>query len=178
MKKSSYIWLFVVIALSVLLAISVVLGLTGYYFSVSYRNFDSDLVVGESAVVPVKTNEATVISYTFDGGYLPEENIPQVIQVELKDLERDVFLRVKAAVFGGDEEFNFITTEHFIKEEDGYYYYDQVLTGGNKISFCNFIKFPLKSNFEPNRKYVLSLVFETLSSELEVEKIWKRANNG
>lgn len=178
-KKDSFLWLFTSIGLFVLLIVSVVLGMTGYYFSVAYQNANSDFVVGDVVEINVIPNQATVASFTFDGGFLPEENIPQIVHIKSMDLNNDVFLRVKSLVFGGesDESFDFITTEHFEKGVDGYYYFDGLLLGGEKISFCNYLKYPLKSDFEPDKKYILAIVVETLDSEVEIEKIWKMSNN-
>lgn len=176
MKKSSIPWLFAVIGLSVLLAISVYLGLSGYYFSTAFLHSKSDVVVGNSVVIKVLPNQSNVVSFTFDGAYLPDEKISQVVQIEASDLNADVAVRVKAVVFGGEQEggFEFVTTEHFEEADDGYYYFDDVLKGGNKMTFCNYLKVPKEANFVGNEKYVLSLVVETLESRFDVGEIWKK----
>lgn len=175
MKKSSVAWLFAVIILSILLIISIILGWNGYYFSVSYLNSKSDLVVGDSVSIKVEPNQSNVVSFTFDGAFLPNEIIPQVVQINATDLNYDVAVRVKAKVFGLENEtdFDFVTTEHFEKSEDGYYYFDDVLKGGNKITFCNYVVMPESKEFVSKEKYILTFVVETLDSSLEVENIWK-----
>ncbi len=173
MKKSSIAWLFVVIGLVVLLAISVYLGLSGYYFSTAFLHSKTDFVVGENVVINVLPNQASVVSFTFDGGFLPEEKLPQVVQIRAQELDAEVYVRVKALVFGEDGvEFDFVTTPHFEKAEAGYYYFDETLKGGNKITFCNYLKFPKNSKMAGDEKYVLSVVVETLEKEFDVEKIW------
>ena len=64
--KKSIGWLFAVITLSVLLAVSVVLGVTGYFSSVTYLSSPSDLVVGDNVTISVKENETSVASFTFE----------------------------------------------------------------------------------------------------------------
>lgn len=174
MKKSSVPWLFAVLILTALLIISVVLGMTGYYFSVSYLNSNSELKVGDTVSISVLPNQSNVASFTFDGAYLPNENVPQIIQINAQDLNADVKVRVKAKIFGvtKDTEFDFITTEHFEKHDDGYYYYDDVLLGGNKITFCNYIIIPEDADFASREKYILSFVVETLESKFDSENIW------
>lgn len=176
MKKRSVAWLFIVIGLSVLLAISVYLGLSGYYFSTAFLHSNSDIVVGDFVTINVLPNQSNVASFTFDGGYLPEEKISQVVQIEASDLNADVAVRVKAVVFGAEQEsqFEFVTTEHFEEADDGYYYFNGVLNGGNKVTFCNYLKVPKGSKFVGNEKYVLSLVVETLESRFDVDEIWKK----
>lgn len=175
MKKSSVAWLFAVVILSFLLVLSVILGLTGYYFSVSYLNSASDLVVGEGFSVGVKANQSSVVSFTFDGGYLPNEIIPQTIQIVSQDLSSDVWVRVKSKVFGveGEVSFDFITTEHFEKANDGYYYFDDILKGGNKITFCSYVVIPKQVDMSSEDKYILTVVVETLENGLDSENIWK-----
>ncbi|MGN1201203.1 MAG: hypothetical protein ACI4R8_02945 [Candidatus Caccovivens sp.] len=175
MKKQYIGWLFAVIVLSCLLVISVILGLTGYYFSVSYLYSNSQLVVGDQVTVTVEPNQSNVVSFTFDGSFLPNETIPQVVQISATDLNSDCNVRVKAKVFGVKNkiEFDFVTTEHFEKAPDGYYYYDGVLNGGNKITFCNYLIMPKSEDFVSKEKYILTLVVETLESKYDVENIWK-----
>ena len=177
MKKSNVGWLFAVIILSILLVLSLVLGFSGFFFSVSYLNSNSELTVGENFSISVKPNEANVASFTFDGAYLPGERIPQVVQINAQDLNADVRVRVKAKIFGTDDdtEFDFVTTEHFDKAEDGYFYYDDVLLGGNKITFCTDIVVPNESDLVSKEKYILTFVVETLETQFDVEKIWNIA---
>ena len=120
MKKSNVGWIFAVIVLSFLLILSLILGASGYYYSISYLNSDSDLTVGDSFSIGVNPNQASVASFTFDGSFLPGETIPQVIQINAQDLNSDVRVRVKAKIFGvvSDTEFDFVTSEHFEKYED------------------------------------------------------------
>jgi len=175
MKKNTVPWLFAVIILSGLLVLSIILGLSGYYFSVSYLHSNSDLVVGDTVCVSVGPNQSNVVSMTFDGSYLPSEAIPQVVQINASNLNYDVAVRVKAKTFGieNEAEFDFVTTEHFEKAEDGYYYFDDVLRGGNKITFCNYLVIPDETNFVSKEKYILTFVVETLDINQNVQNIWK-----
>lgn len=175
MKKSNVGWIFAVIVLSILLILSLILGASGYYYSISYLSSDSDLTVGDSFSIGVNPNQASVASFTFDGSFLPGETIPQVIQINAQDLNSDVRVRVKAKIFGvaGDTEFDFVTSEHFEKAEDGYYYYDDVLHGGNKITFCTYLVLPKDADFVSKEKYILTFVVETLETKFDDQNIWK-----
>ncbi len=174
MKKKDIAWLFSCIILFAALVVSVILGLTGYYSSMSFVNSKSDIIIGNTISIPVKPNQTSVASFTFDGAFLPDENLPQIIQIDAVNLNADVKVRVKAQIFGADNnaEFDFITTEHFEKADDGYYYFDDVLRGGNKITFCNYIVTPKEINFYSGEKYILSIVVENLESKWG-ENIWK-----
>lgn len=175
MKKNVVPWIFAVIVLTGLLILSVILGMSGYYFSISYMYSNSDLVVGNNLSIGVEPNQSNVASFTFDGAYFPNEKVPQVVQINASDLNTDVAVRVKARVFGeSDADIGFVTTEHFEEAEDGYFYYDGVLKGGNKITFCTYVVMPSSLNFVKNEKYILTFVVETLDSNLEVDSIWKK----
>lgn len=177
MKKSNVAWLFAVIVLSVFLVISLILGFGGFFSSVSYMHSNCDMSVGDKFSIAVYPNQASVASLTFEGSYLPNETIPQVVQINAQDLNSDVNVRVKARVFGLSKEIelDFVTTEHFEKADDGYYYFDDTLKGGNKITFSNYITFPQNGEFESGKKYILTIVAETLETKYGGENIWKNA---
>lgn len=176
MNKSNVGWIFAICILAFLLVISLILGFTGYFFSISYLSSNTELKVGDNFSISVLPNSANVVSFTFDGAYLPDENIPEVVQINAQDLNADVWVRVKVKVFGAsdDSELGFVTTEHFEKENDGYYYYDEVLKGGNKITFCNYIFIPKEINLRSGEKYIISFVVETLESKYDIG-IWKKS---
>lgn len=174
MDKKDIAWLFAVIFVSVLLIVSIVLGLNGYYYSIAFTNTNAEFKVGDSVVISVKPNQCEVVSFTFDGAFLPNEKIPHVIQIKANKLDSNLKIRVKAQIFGMSEErnFDFITTNHFARGLDGYYYFDDVLQGGSKLTFSNFIVMPEDSDFRSQEKYVLSVIVETLDASLDVDNIW------
>ena len=173
MKKQTIPWLFSVVVLSFSLVVSVVLGFTGYYFSVSYINSNSDIAVGDSVNIAVLPNQSNVIALTFDGAYLPNEVIPQVVQINAEKLNVDVRVRVKAKVFGHEKQgqMDFVTTGHFDKANDGYYYFDNVLRGGEKVTFCNYLVFPQAEEYLSQEKYILTIIVETV--DVNLQNIWQ-----
>ena len=175
MKKSSYPWLFSIIILSVLLVISLILGFTGYFFSLSMMKTSSDLSLGDTVCLNVEPNEASVVSFTFDGNYLPGEVLPQVIQIKANNIDKNLKVRVKSEAYteNGVIQFDFVTTDEFTKGNDGYFYFNSDLAGGNKITFCNSIVMPEKASFVSKEKYILSVIVENLDSSLPVEEIWQ-----
>ena len=94
MNKSNVGWIFAICILAFLLVISLILGFTGYFFSISYLSSNTELKVGDNFSISVLPNSANVVSFTFDGGYLPDENIPEVVQINAQDLNADVWVRV------------------------------------------------------------------------------------
>lgn len=178
-KKSSVPWLFAVIFLTILLGTSVYLGMIGFFFSANYLSSNTDLKLGQTLNIKAVENQASVLSLTFDGGFLPGEALPQVVQIGAENLNEDMYLRVKAEIFGGDKKQNldFVTPDHFELKDDGYYYYDDVLRGGNKVTFCTYLVLPKTSEYLSKEKYVLTFVVETLSIDENVQNIWKNFAN-
>ncbi len=174
MNKHNAGWIFATIALGVCLIVSIALGLSGYFFSVAFSKQKTDLVVGESVVVDIKENQAQVVSFTFDGNFLPGEAIPQVVQVSAANTNKDVVLRVRGQIFGIEESLDFVTTEDF-EEGDGFYRSKNILQGGGKVTFCSHLVVPEDSKFVCGEKYVLSIVVEALDSDLDWQNIWKNA---
>ena len=100
--KKSYPYIFTIIILVVLLGISLYLGFSGYLFSVAMNNISSDLTLGETVEVEISPNEASVLSFTLDGSYLPNEKISQVVQIRASDVDKEMRVRVKAEIFARD----------------------------------------------------------------------------
>lgn len=173
MNKSNIGWLFAVSALAILLIVSIILGVNGYFFSMSFTKLNSDISVGKTSTIEVLPDEASVLSFTFDGSYLPNEKIPQKIQISAKNAENDTLIRIKAKVFGDaiEEKLEFSTTENFNFDGE-YYYYKDVLGAGGKVLFCDYIKIPLENNFSSKEKYILTIVVESAENSEENQQKW------
>ncbi len=140
----------------------------------SYIRSDSDLTVGDTISIIVQNNSAAVASVTMDGGFLQNESVPQIVQINAQNLKGAVNVRVKAELFGGENiAFDFVTTDHFVKDVDGYYYLDTPLQEGNKATFCSYIVIPEGVQLVSSKKYILTFVVETLNVENDAELIWK-----
>lgn len=174
MTKKDVAWLFAVITLALCLVVSIILGVTGFFSSATFMHSSTDLKVGDEVSIAVKPNQASVASFTFDGAFFPGEILPQLVQINAQNLSADLRVRVKAQIFGADENFEFVTTSHFQQEQDGYYYFDDVLHGGSKITFCTHLLIPEQSEFSCNEKYILSVIVETLETKFD-ENVWNDA---
>ena len=70
-------------------------------------------------------------------------------------------------------DFDFVTTDDFVKGNDGYFYLNGELAPGNKVTFSNFIVVPDEAIFESSKKYILSIIVENLDATLDVDNIWQ-----
>lgn len=151
------------------------MGVTGFFCAFSVKEFETDLQVGQIENINIFANKTSVLSLTFDGAFLPEEKIPFTIQISAPEIEKNVVFRVKSDVFGvkKSEKIAFVTSENFTLEDDGYYYYNNVLQGGDKVTFCEKIRLPETSFFDAEKRYVFTISVETLDAELDANSIWK-----
>jgi len=173
MNKTHIGWLFAVIALSILLIISIILGMNGYYFSMSFMQSKSDITIGETATIEVLPDQASVLSFTFDGAYLPKERLPQKVQISAVNSDKDLLVRVKTRVFGDetDQKLGFLTDDRFIFDGE-YYTYQNVLGYGGKVLFCEYIQIPEDGNLSSKEKYILSILVESVENTEENRTKW------
>ena len=173
MNKTHIGWLFAVIALSILLVVSIILGMNGYYFSMSFIQAKSDISIGETANIEVLPDEASVLSFTFDGTYLPKEKLPQKIQISAKNSDKDLLIRVKSRLFGDetDDKLEFLTDDRFVYDGE-YYYFKDVLGFGGRILFCEYIQIPEENNLSSKEKYILSILVEAVENTQENQIKW------
>ena len=170
--KKTYPYIFSIIILVILLALSLHLGFSGYFFSVAMYDSASDLTLGETVEVEITPNEASVLSFTLDGSYLPGEKLPQVVQIRASDEDKNMRVRVKAEIFAKENltPIDFVANENFVKATDGYFYLVDDLASGNKVTFCSYIVLPKDSELQSKEKYILSIVVENVDASLE--NIW------
>lgn len=173
MNKSNIGWLFAVIALSILLIVSIVLGVNGYFFSMSFMSSKTDIALGETATIELAPEQTSVLSFTFDGSYLPKEKLPQRLQISAINSSVDLLIRVKAQIFGNgtDEKPEFITDEKFLFDGD-YYYLQEPLGAGGKVMFCEYIQIPEDSRLSSKGKYIMTIVVESKENSLENQQKW------
>ena len=93
-------------------------------------------------------------------------------EIEIDD--KEIYIEMAEEFYHSEAVSHPVPTEHFEKENDGYYYYDEVLKGGNKITFCNYIFIPKEINLRSGEKYIISFVVETLESKYDIG-IWKKS---
>ena len=170
--KKSYPYIFTIVILVVLLGISLYLGFSGYLFSVAMNNISSDLSLGETVELEISPNETSVLSFTLDGAYLPNEKIPQVVQIRASDVDKEMRVRVKAEIFARDNltPIDFVANQNFLKATDGYFHLNGNLAGGNKVTFCDYIVIPAEAKLNSKEKYILTIVVENIDASLE--NIW------
>ena len=173
-SKENFGWIFLSFALLILLAISIYLGVSGWFFKTDV-SYTTDLTLGRTVSTNISKNQASTISLTFDGSYLPGERLSQIISVTNIDEESDIYLRAKVYVLSGSGEnisMDIVSTANWTyNQSDGYFYYNDLLLLQSKATLCPHVIVP-NENLQGDHKYILNVVFESLSSEQDVQSLW------
>ena len=99
-SKDNFGWIFACAILLILLALSIYLGLSGWYFE-NDRNFTTDMQLGKTVQIGVEQNSANAVSFNLDGSFLAGERLPQIVSVKNTDDQTDLFLRAKIFIYSG-----------------------------------------------------------------------------
>lgn len=174
-EKKYYSWLFAVIVLSILLAVSVYLGLSGWYFSVQDPKV-TDFVLGNNIEIVGHKNSANSVSLNFNGAFISGDKLNQVVAVKNLDQEGNFYLRAKAFVYSSANEFepiSLVTTENWqFNMQDGYYYFKDAVLPQSKISLCTQIYLDEQYSLSSAENYIITFLIETLSVDHTIEAFW------
>lgn len=175
LTKSNFGWIFATFGLGILLAVSIYLGVSGWYFK-NDLSFTTDLELGKSICVSVAENQANAVSFNLDGSYLNGFKLPQIVSVRNSSSEKDIFLRAKVYVYtSGNQVYkmNIDNTVNWIYNlNDDYYYFNSTLTSEDKVALCSSVSFDEEGSYVTNVKYIVTFVFEALDSSEDVERLW------
>lgn len=177
MKKDKYFfsWLFAVIVLSVLLLLSIYLGLSGWYFK-NQNSQVTDFKLGEFLQLESHKNSANSASLDYSGSFIGGEKLPQVVSIKNFDEEGDSYIRAKAFLSSSlhDQKQVFLTTSSnwIYNEQDGYYYFTESLPPQNKISLCSQIYLDRENDLSSRKSYIITFLVEALSVTEDIQKIW------
>ena len=124
LSKENFGWIFTSVGLAILLALSIYLGLSGWYFE-NDRSFTTDIELGKTVQIGVDKNQANAISFNLDGSFLSGERLPQLVSIKNMDEIEDVYLRAKIYIYSGTNqtlEMNMVETVNWVyNESDGYF---------------------------------------------------------
>lgn len=173
-SKQNATWIFVVTILSLLLALSVYLGASGWYFA-SRSNYVSDFQVGSKLQFEILPNQSNSKSLNIEGSFLPGEKLPQIVSIK-NSSQKDLLVRVKAKIENEQGEFSLDvspTQNWQYGAEDGYFYYNSYLSKDNKVSFCNMISIDENILHNSTKKYLITFTVESLESTEIAQLIWE-----
>ena len=174
-SKDNFGWIFACAILLILLALSIYLGLSGWYFE-NDRNFTTDMQLGKTVQIGVEQNSANAVSFNLDGSFLAGERLPQIVSVKNTDDQADLFLRAKIFIYSGGNQtlpMNMAETVNWVyNQNDGYFYFNSTLPPQNTVALCSHVFIDENTTLYTDTKYIVTIVVESLSTTQPIQSIW------
>ncbi len=172
LSKSTYGFIFAIIALVILLGVTLYLGISGWFYA-NVTKLESDVTLGQTLNLNITETGAKVASFTFPGSFLPGQKLDQNINIT-NSSENDMFVRAKAVIFDcSDQDMNLELgiSEHWTENGD-YFYFDQPLLKSNKISLASYVRLRPDKYYNSTKTYVFTIVVEAIDSNLSRSEVW------
>ena len=173
LSKENFGWIFITSVLTILLGLSIYLGVSGWYFKTE-KSYTTDLEIGKVVQIGVNKNESNAVSFNLDGSFLSGDRLPQYISIKNLDENQNVFLRAKIYIYTGDNQtlkMNMVETVNWTYNyEDDYYYFNDILSPLNKTALCSYIF--IDENTQLQTKYIVTVLIESVGDNQDINKIW------
>ena len=170
---------FAIIALSLLLVASIVLGLTGAFFT-GNANVEGTITLGNPVDITITQGGASAETLTFTGTAMPGTVYDQAIAIKQPDSTSDSVVRAKLTLTNtGSASVNVTATtaENWVEGDDDYYYYQGVVRAGESHDFVTSITVPTSlTNADANKTYTISIVVEAIQhANGAANEVWTTA---
>lgn len=171
-SKERFCYIFVISLLITTIGVMVALYMTGMLF-VSKINQVSSVPLGSNVVISIENTGANSISFDLCGGLMPEEKVPQLLNVK-NDGDTDCYVRAKAFTYASDAnkvDLKIATTEKWVFV-DGYYYFIEDVKRGTTIGLANGIILSDSYIFTNDQKYIINVLIESISTQNYHQDLW------
>ena len=87
-----------------------------------------------------------------------------------------MYLRAKIYIYSGSNqtlEMNMVETVNWqYNENDGYFYFDSLLSPQNKVALCSYVFVDEDTTLYTNTKYIVTVLIESISKDVDITSIW------
>lgn len=178
-KKNKTASTVAIVTLSILLGLSLVLGLTAAFFTAN-QTATGNITLGNPVNINITQGGATVETLTFSGSAMPGTSYTQAIGVSVPADTSDCVLRAKLSLTntgGASETITATTADNWTSGEDGYYYYNGKATANESINFCSAITVPKTlTNADANKVFTVSFQVEAIQfANGAASEVWTTA---
>ena len=169
-----------IITLSVLLGLSLILGLTAAFFSAN-QTATGNITLGNPVNINITQGGTSVESLTFTGTAMPGTSYTQAIGVSVPADTSKSVLRCKLTLTNTGEAtskpITATTSEQWVKGDDDYYYYNGSVQAGDSVDFCTAITVPKElTNLDANKVYTVSFQVEAIQyANGAASEVWTTA---
>lgn len=178
-KKNRTASTIAIVTLSILLGLSLVLGLTAAFFTAS-QTATGNITLGNPVNINITQGGTTVDTLTFSGDAMPGTTYTQAIGVSVPAETSQSVLRAKLTLTNAgtaSKNITATTTDSWTLGEDGYYYYKGIAAAGNSINFCTAITIPKDlENADANKVFTVSFQVEAIQyANGAASEVWTTA---
>ena len=169
-----------IITLSILLGLSLILGLTAAFFSAN-QTAAGNITLGNPVNINITQGGTSVESLTFDGTAMPGTSYTQAIGVSVPQNTSKSVLRCKLTLTNAGEAtskpITATTSDKWVKAEDDYYYYNGSVNAGDSVDFCTAITVPKElTNLDANKVYTVTFQVEAIQyANGAASEVWTTA---
>lgn len=168
-----------IITLSILLGLSLVLGLTAAFFSAN-QTATGNITLGNPVNINITQGGASVEALTFSGTAMPGTKYTQPIGVSVPQNTSDSVLRCKLTLGnagGASAAVTATTSNDWTKGDDDYYYYNGVAKANDSLNFCTEIEVPKSlTNADATKVYAITFQVEAIQfANGAASEVWTTA---
>jgi len=171
-EKGKFGYIFVIWMLVFIIVILFFLYFSGFLYSAN-PNQVSNLPLGTTSKISLKENQAFSISFDLNGEILPNEKLPQNINI-LNIGDEDIFVRAKSYINTLDQgviDMPLKTGENWAFYE-GYYYFNGKVLKEETVALATHVIVNEEYGFSKKEKYIVNILVESISSTLNIEDMW------
>lgn len=178
-KRKNKIAIWIIVALSVLLLVSFILGISGAYFQ-GTDTATGDITTGGPVNIDITQGGASVATLTFSDAAMPGDVYDQAIQVTAPAGTSKAVLRAKLTISNDDglsAPVTATTASSWTLNTDDYYYYAGTISAGDTVDFVTQVEVPTSlTNEDANKTNTISIVVEAIQHANGAAKvIWTTA---
>ena len=168
-----------IVALSILLGLSLIFGVTAAFFSAT-QTAAGTITLGNPVNITITQGGASVAALTFDGTAMPGTVYSQPIAVSMPANTSDAVIRGKLTITNTDTaslNVTAITNDSWTLGTDDYYYYNGKLSAGQSQEFVTSLTVPKGlTNLDANKTYTITVQVEAIQfANGAASEVWTTA---
>ncbi len=170
-----------IIALSILLGLSLIFGITTAFFSAN-ATAEGNVTLGDPVNINITQGGTSVTALEFAGNAMPGTTYTQVIGVSMPTGTSDSVIRGKLTITNAEGAAQNLaatvnTTDWTLNEDDGYYYFNGVMSAGQSKDFVNAITVPKElTNVDANKTFAITVQIEAIQfANGAASEVWTTA---